>query len=210
MSDKQRWFPRKNAKTFVKATAVPAVNNQFLLVVKVGENLFAGKTIQGTKSYGYLSGSAVTTKKEIVFTSDENLFFTLEQAVGGYYIKDAKGRYFYQDGKYKNFNVVNSTDKATIWTITPNADGTFVITSSDGHVVQYSTQYKSFGAYKPANTSNLFPMLYVYDPTAGISTTNVVKSDDNAVYNLQGVRMPKDAQLAPGIYIRGGKKFVVR
>ena len=53
-------------------------------------------------------------------------------------------------------------------------------------------------------------MLYVYDPTAGISTTNVVKSDDNAVYNLQGVRMPKNAQLAPGIYIRGGKKFVVR
>ncbi len=200
----------QNAKTFVKATAVPAVNNQFLFVVKVGENLFAGQTVQGKKSYGYLNGSVVTTKKEIIFTSDEDLFFTLEQAAGGYYIKDAKGRYFYQDGTHKNFNVVNSTDKATIWTITPNTDGTFVITSSDGHVVQYSTQYKSFGAYKPANTSNLSPMLYVYDPTAGISTTNVVKSDDNAVYNLQGVRMPKDAQLAPGIYIRGGKKFVVR
>lgn len=53
-------------------------------------------------------------------------------------------------------------------------------------------------------------MLYVYDATAGISTLNVVKSDDKNVYNLQGARMPKDAQLAPGIYIRGGKKFVVR
>ena len=133
-----------------------------------------------------------------------------EQAAGGYYIKDTKGRYFYQDGKYKNFNVVNSTDKATIWTVTLNADGTFVITSSDGHVVQYSTQYKSFGAYKPANSGNLSPMLYVYDATAGISTLNVVKSDDENVYNLQGARMPKDVQLAPGIYIRGGKKFVVR
>ena len=201
--------PKEN-KTFVKATAVPAVNTQFLLVVKVGENLFAGQTVQGKKSYGYLNGSVVTTKKEIIFTSDENLFFTLEQAAGGYYIKDTKGRYFYQDGKYKNFNVVNSTDKATIWTVTPNADGTFVITSSDGHVVQYSTQYKSFGAYKPASSGNLSPMLYVYDATAGISTLNVVKSDDKNVYNLQGARMPKDAQLAPGIYIRGGKKFVVR
>ena len=200
----------KESKTFVKATAVPAVNTQFLLVVKVGENLFAGQTVQGKKGYGYLNGSVVTTKKEVVFTSDENLFFTLEQAAGGYYIKDASGRYFYQDGTHKNFNVVNSTDKATIWTVTPNADGTFVITSSDGHVVQYSTQYKSFGAYKPASSGNLSPMLYVYDATAGISTLNVVKSDDKNVYNLQGARMPKDAQLAPGIYIRGGKKFVVR
>ena len=53
-------------------------------------------------------------------------------------------------------------------------------------------------------------MLYVYDATAGISTLNVVKSDDENVYNLQGARMPKSVQLAPGIYIRGGKKFVVR
>jgi putative extracellular ribonuclease len=53
-------------------------------------------------------------------------------------------------------------------------------------------------------------MLYVYDATAGISTLNVVKSDDESVYNLQGARMPKSVQLAPGIYIRGGKKFVVR
>lgn len=201
--------PKEN-KTFVKATAVPAVNTQFLLVVKVGENLFAGQTVQGKKGYGYLNGSVVTTKKEIVFTSDENLFFTLEQAAGGYYIKDAAGRYFYQYGTHKNFNVVNSTDKATIWTVAPNADGTFVITSSDGHVVQYSTQYKSFGAYKPASSGNLSPMLYVYDATAGISTLNVVKSDDENVYNLQGARMPKSVQLAPGIYIRGGKKFVVR
>ena len=53
-------------------------------------------------------------------------------------------------------------------------------------------------------------MLYVYDATAGISTLNVVKTDDKNVYNLQGARMPKDAQLAPGVYICGGKKFVVR
>ena len=53
-------------------------------------------------------------------------------------------------------------------------------------------------------------MLYVEDKTTGIVKVWTVTSSDDAVYNLQGVRMPADAQLAPGIYVRGGKKFVVR
>ena len=101
-------------------------------------------------------------------------------------------------------------DKAVEWTLEPKADGTFTITSSTGHVLQYDTKYKTFGAYKPASANGIYPMLYVEDTTAGIGTIWTVTTTDEAVYNLQGVRMPADAQLAPGIYIRGGKKFVVR
>lgn len=145
-----------------------------------------------------------------ITVSDDNLYFIFEQEAGGYYIKDGKGRYFYQDGVHANFNVVKSKDKATVWTITPNANGTFLIKSPDGHVVQYSKKYKSYGAYKPANTNDVYPMLYMEDPTLGIMTIETVKDDGGAVYNLQGVRMPDGVKLQPGIYVRSGKKFFVR
>ena len=195
---------------FVKTTTAPVANKRYLLVASVDDKLFAGMTVQGTKKYDYLKGSAVTATSERINTSDDNLFFNVEQAASGYYIKDAKGRYLYQDGKHRNFNVVNSKDKATVWTMTPTADGTFLITSPEGFTVQYSKQYKSFGAYNPVNPNDVYPMLYVEDKTAGIGTVWTVTTTDDAVYNLQGVRMPADAQLAPGIYIRGGKKFIVR
>ena len=195
---------------FVKTTTAPVANKRYLLVASVDDKLFAGMTVQGTKKYDYLKGSAVTATSERINTSDDNLFFNVEQAASGYYIKDAKGRYLYQDGKHRNFNVVNSKDKATVWTMTPTADGTFLITSPEGFTIQYSKQYKSFGAYNPVNPNDVYPMLYVEDKTAGIGTVWTVTTTDEAVYNLQGVRMPTDAQLAPGIYIRGGKKFIVR
>ena len=53
-------------------------------------------------------------------------------------------------------------------------------------------------------------MLYVEDKTAGIAALRTASAGDDAVYSLQGVRIPADARLAPGIYIRGGRKFVVR
>ena len=196
--------------TFVKTTTAPVAGKRYLLVASVDGQLFSGKTVQGKKKYDYLKGSAVTQTAEKINTSDDKLFFNLEQAASGYYIKDAEGRYLYQDGKYKNFNVVNSKDDATVWTITPNADGTFRIASPSNHIVQYSKKFKSFGAYNPANPEGIYPMLYVEDTTAGIGTVWTVTTTDEAVYNLQGVRMPADAQLAPGIYIRGGKKFIVR
>ena len=112
-------------------------------------------------------------------------------------------KYFGQEDKYKTVQFVTK-DKAVEWTLEPKADGTFTITSSTGHVLQYDTKYKTFGA------NGIYPMLYVEDKTAGIGTIWTVTTIDDAVYNLQGVRMPADAQLAPGIYIRGGKKFIVR
>ena len=111
---------------------------------------------------------------------------------------------------HANFNVVKSKDKATVWTITPNANGTFLITSPDGHVVQYSKKYKSYGAYKNANANDVYPMLYMEDPTLGIMTIETITDDGGAVYNLHGVRMPDELNSNRGIYVRCGKKFFVR
>ena len=194
--------------TFVKTTTVPVAGKRYVLVAKTGSNFVIVSTLKG-KPYGYLPTKSITDNNEKVNVADDQSVLTLEQGTTGFYIKDANDRYFGQEDKYKTVQFVTK-DKAVEWTLEPKADGTFTITSSTGHVLQYDTKYKTFGAYKPASANGIYPMLYVEDTTAGIGTVWTVTTTDEAVYNLQGVRMPADAQLAPGIYIRGGKKFIVR
>lgn len=194
--------------TFVKTTTAPVAGKRYVLVANTGSNFVIASTLKG-KNYGYLpTNSTVDNSGKVNGVNDQSVI-TLEQGTTGFYIKDANGKYFGQEDKYKTVQFVTK-DKAVEWTLEPKADGTFTITSSTGHVLQYDTKYKSFGAYKPVSANGIYPMLYVEDTTAGIGTIWTVTTTDEAVYNLQGVRMPADAQLAPGIYIRGGKKFVVR
>ena len=194
--------------TFVKTTTVPVAGKRYVLVAKTGSNFVIVSTLKG-KPYGYLPTKSITDNNEKVNVADDQSVLTLEQGTTGFYIKDANDKYFGQEDKYKTVQFVTK-DKAVEWTLEPKADGTFTITSSTGHVLQYDTKYKTFGAYKPASANGIYPMLYIEDTTAGIGTVWTVTTTDEAVYNLQGVRMPADAQLAPGIYIRGGKKFIVR
>lgn len=194
--------------TFVKTTTAPVAGKRYVLVANTGSNFVIASTLKG-KNYGYLpTNSTVDNSGKVNGVNDQSVI-TLEQGTTGFYIKDANGKYFGQEDKYKTVQFVTK-DKAVEWTLEPKADGTFTITSSTGHVLQYDTKYKSFGAYKPVSANGIYPMLYVEDTTAGIGTIWTVTTTDEAVYNLQGVRMPADAQLTPGIYIRGGKKFVVR
>ena len=194
--------------TFVKTTTAPVAGKRYVLVANTGSNFVIASTLKG-KNYGYLpTNSTVDNSGKVNGVNDQSVL-TLEQGTTGFYIKDANGKYFGQEDKYKTVQFVTK-DKAVEWTLEPKTDGTFTITSSTGHVLQYDTKYKSFGAYKPVSANGIYPMLYVEDTTAGIGTVWTVTTTDEAVYNLQGVRMPADAQLAPGIYIRGGKKFVVR
>lgn len=194
--------------TFVKTTSAPVAGKRYVLVANTGSVFVIASTLKG-KNYGYLpTNSTVDNSGKVNGVNDQSVL-TLEQGTTGFYIKDANGKYFGQEDKYKTVQFVTK-DKAVEWTLEPKADGTFTITSSTGHVLQYDTKYKSFGAYKPVSTNGIYPMLYVEDTTAGIGTIWTVTTIDDAVYNLQGVRMPADTQLAPGIYIRGGKKFIVR
>ena len=194
--------------TFVKTTSAPVAGKRYVLVANTGSVFVIASTLKG-KNYGYLpTNSTVDNSGKVNGVNDQSVL-TLEQGTTGFYIKDANGKYFGQEDKYKTVQFVTK-DKAVEWTLEPKADGTFTITSSTGHVLQYDTKYKTFGAYKPASANGIYPMLYVEDTTAGIGTIWTVTTIDDTVYNLQGVRMPADAQLAPGIYIRGGKKFIVR
>ena len=167
-----------------------------------------------TSGYGNVECLGFASKGDTITTADATDGFLFEAATNGYYIKDSKGKYYYNQAKFINFNIQgDKTDD--VWTVKLNNNGTYTITYGT-HFVQYSTKYKSYGAYASAQTGGIYPMLYVAaDKTATaiqtISNGNKLTAPaDNAIYTLQGVRVNAQSGLKPGIYVRNGHKFVVR
>ena len=70
-------------------------------------------------------------------------------------------------------------------------------------------EYMSAGEYAPDICSSFITLK---DNSSGIEGVEVggEAETDQPVYNLQGVRMPDGASLPKGIYIKGGKKIVVK
>ena len=47
-------------------------------------------------------------------------------------------------------------------------------------------------------------------PKSGIETLSILNPQPSAIYTLQGVRVVGTENLKPGIYIRDGRKFIVK
>lgn len=204
--------PDEGSYIFVKITKQPTAGKRYLIVANNGGNLIAAKPLSGSRSYGYLYGDGVTEKSGRITLSSASDAFTFESAGSGFYMKGSDGKYYYNDKSHKNFNVSTSKPSDNVWTFSSRGDGTYTI-SNGSNFIQYSTQYTSFGAYTSAQSGGLYPSLYEEQdatPTA-IETivTPATEPADDAVYNLQGVRVD-GSRLLPGIYVKGGKKFVVR
>ena len=200
---------------FKKITTLPTDKRKYLLVVNEAGKLKAAKPVDASaKGYGYLQVANVTEKDNVIEISGGNeLIYTLEAANGGFRMKDALGRYYYQDKTFSTFTPTNDPEKADTWLITENGDATFTMKAADsGNVIQYSPKYHSFGNYGSPSAGNLYPMLYESLESAGIDNIDTDSDTvrDAAIYNLNGVRMNSATPLPRGIYIRGGKKFVVK
>ena len=77
----------------------------------------------------------------------------------------------------------------------------------------YTTLYVpegSLAAYQTANVWKYFMKIKEYDPTGIEDVVLDTESSNLPIYNLQGVRMKDVDNLPSGIYIQGGKKFVVK
>ena len=70
--------------------------------------------------------------------------------------------------------------------------------------------YFDFGDCPKGGSSNArFIMEFVDEEPTAISTTLKDNEKDNEVYDLQG-RVVRDSQLKPGLYLRNGKKTIIR
>ncbi len=199
---------------FVKLQqTLPTAGRRYLLVADASGSLRAARplTLTTSKNYGYLyTDGVMDVDGKVTLASDADAY-TLEEADGGFYLKDSKGQYYYQSGTYTSFTPTTSVADADVWVVTAKADGTYTIKAADsGNVIMYSSQYSSFGNYGADKQSgNILPCLYEEQTaTDGIAPTAQAAQADRAVYTLQGVRVDRPTQ--PGIYICGGRKFVVK
>lgn len=147
---------------FQKVTTITS-GKRYLIAVENGGELVVAQPIPTTGNpYGYLNVNTpdATDAEGNLYMADLANAFTITAVEGGYYIQQADGRYFYQTGKFDSFNVGSAGDNA-IWTIEPQADGTFTITNvAMNKYVQFNPNHNSFGSYADKQDGAILPMLY--------------------------------------------------
>ena len=145
---------------FQKATTITS-GKRYLIVAteNEGADLHIAGAITSNFGYLYLVDPAHVDNDGTVIMNDLDNAFTITAVDGGYNIQQADGRYLYMKDNYDSFNADNAPSEGDVWTIKPQADGTFIITNvSKNKFVQYDPSHTSFGSY--ADTRGLRPMLY--------------------------------------------------
>lgn len=186
---------------------------QYLIVADNNGSLKAMKLLSGSKAYGYFEADDVTASNDTIKLSSLDNAYTISVDGTVYKITDSKNRYVWHDRTFTTISVSAAGSSKGSWTITPNADGTFRIAFTDNYYIQYSTKFKSYGCY--SNAQGIMPKLYMKvdkNATAIVNVKADSRQDYNGnIYTIQGRLVGKDAStLAPGLYIKDGKKFVVR
>lgn len=176
---------------FQKATTITS-GKRYLIVAT--ENEGADLHIAGaiTGDYGYLKlvDPAHVDNDGTVIMNDLDNAFTITAVDGGYNIQQADGRYLYMKDNYDSFNADNAPSEGDVWTIKPQADGTFIITNTSvNKYVQYDSKYNSFGSY--ADERGLLPMLY--EEVGGKMAPTVSFAQSEVTANL----LSPDAFVAP-------------
>lgn len=176
---------------FQKATTITS-GKRYLIVVDNGGELNVAEAI--TSNYGYLQVTvpAATDGAGNLYMENLDNAFTITSSTdgSGYTIQQNDGRYVYQTGTFDSFNAGDEAGDNAVWTIEPQADGTFLITNTSvNKYVQYDSKYNSFGSY--ADERGLLPMLY--EEVGGKTAPTVSFAQSEVTANL----LSPDAFVAP-------------
>lgn len=124
-----------------------------------------------TKTYEYLTISAVSPDGDVItLPSNKNSYKLEEVGDGTYFIKDHYGRYLYQYHNGTSYN--SSTSAGTLkdahaHNVTLQSNGTFHVHNilSNGNIL-YEKKYNtcSWRDWTSLNTGNYWPTLWEYDP----------------------------------------------
>lgn len=164
-----------------------ATNAAYYLVTSEGHG--AGALLE--KNFGYLAGVDMTVADGIVTDGDPANAFTLENADGGFYIKDSSDRYVYQAGTYNSFNFSKDLpETGAVWTISAGANGLTITNVEMNKWIQYDSKYGSWGSYD--SEKGALPMLYnaagatVASKPAKVVASTPAATNMNAVYQYDG------------------------
>lgn len=176
---------------FQKATTITS-GKRYLIVVDNGGELNVAEAI--TSNYGYLQVTvpAATDGAGNLYMENLDNAFTITSSTdgSGYTIQQNDGRYVYQTGTFDSFNAGDEAGDNAVWTIEPQADGTFLITNTSvNKYVQYDSKYNSFGSY--ADERGTLPMLY--EEIGGKTAPTVSFAQSEVTANL----LSPDAFVAP-------------
>lgn len=118
------------------------------------------KPIEGG-SYGYLNAAPVKKGEDGKITSSADNVFSFKAVEGGYTIQDKNGMYYYLDATHNSFNIAaEMSSSGAVWTVEQISGDAFkIINASNGKVMQYSTEYKSAGAYDAIDPAKIMPFL---------------------------------------------------
>ena len=118
------------------------------------------KPVEGG-SYGYLYPAPVNVGEDGKVTSSADNVFTFKAVDGGYTIQDKNDMYYYMAGTYNSFNIAaEMPSSGAVWTVEQISGDAFkIINASNGKVMQYSTDYKSAGAYDAIDPAKIMPFL---------------------------------------------------
>ena len=194
--------PTPGTGDFAKVTTNSQVKAGYEYIV-VNE---AKSVAMGALEKTYMLPVDVTIDNDAVSPSESVVILTLGGSKDAWSLKGSEG---YLTSTSTKTMAWSDTEVAT-WTISSTDDG-YTLKATAG-ILQYNVSSPRFTTY----TSSQGPAVLYYrtiseptDPSTGIISMKSVKMSENAIYNLRGQQM-KHESLPKGIYIRDGKKFVVK
>ena len=135
-----------------------AAGKYIIAAPKEGATYAVAVPLASNKTYGYLSPADATLTDNKISTEAANEF-TFTATTGGYTIQDPSGRYLYMSGTYNSFNVsADVPASGHVWAVTFEGNNVKIVNVEKSKTLQYSSQFKSYGAY--ADITNTLPSLF--------------------------------------------------
>ena len=199
--------PTPGTGDFVKVTTNGQVKagNEYIVVNE------AKSVAMGALEKTYMLPVDVTIDNDAVSPSESVVILTLGGSKDAWSLKGSEG---YLTSTATKTMAWSDTEVAT-WIISSTDDGGYTLETPKGYLL-YNQSSPRFTTY--ANTGSFASPAVLYyrtisseptDPPTGIVSMKWANMNGKTVYNLRGQQV-KTTQLPKGVYIRDGKKYVVK
>ena len=159
------------------------------------------------KAMGALNGKVmepvdITITNDGISPNEQVVVVTLGGSSGAWSLKGSEGYLTSPSSK----NMAWVTDEAKTWSISNSEDG-YTLSSLAG-VLQYNPSAPRFTTYTSSQKPAVLYYRNVSESPSGIVSVKRGKKNRGSIYNPRGQKMK--GTLPKGVYIRNGRKFVVK